>query len=140
MDRAGLVGADGATHCGAFDVTYMACIPNMVVMAPSNEAELINMVATAAAIDDRPSCFRFPRGNGLGLDLAEYGITPDLKGRPLEVRGGVDWVLTLVPMWCACGLVVVLLGVDVNSCAVLGGTLGCVPLACRPTVCHEAPL
>lgn len=53
MDRAGLVGADGATHCGAFDVTYMACLPNMVVMAPSNEAELINMVATCAAIDDR---------------------------------------------------------------------------------------
>jgi 1-deoxy-D-xylulose-5-phosphate synthase len=53
MDRAGLVGADGATHCGAFDVTYMACLPNMVVMAPSNEVELINMVATAAAIDDR---------------------------------------------------------------------------------------
>lgn len=89
MDRAGLVGADGATHCGAFDVTYMACVPNMVVMAPSNEAELINMVATAAAIDDRPSCFRFPRGNGLGLDLAEYGISPDLKGRPLEVGKGL---------------------------------------------------
>ena len=53
MDRAGLVGADGATHCGAFDVTYMACLPNMVVMAPSNEAELINMIATSAAIDDR---------------------------------------------------------------------------------------
>lgn len=53
MDRAGLVGADGATHCGAFDVAYMACLPNMVVMAPSNEAELINMVATCAAIDDR---------------------------------------------------------------------------------------
>lgn len=53
LDRAGLVGADGATHCGAFDVTYMACLPNMVCMAPSNEAELINMVATAAAIDDR---------------------------------------------------------------------------------------
>ena len=53
LDRAGLVGADGATHCGAFDTTYMACLPNMVVMAPSNEAELINMVATCAAIDDR---------------------------------------------------------------------------------------
>lgn len=53
MDRAGLVGADGATHCGAFDVAYMACLPNMVVMAPSNEAELINMVATCAEIDDR---------------------------------------------------------------------------------------
>ena len=61
MDRAGLVGADGATHCGAFDTTFMASLPNMVVMAPSNEAELINMVATSIAIDDRPSCFRFPR-------------------------------------------------------------------------------
>lgn len=56
LDRAGLVGADGATHCGAFDVAYMACLPNMVVMAPSNEAELINMVATCAAIDDRCAC------------------------------------------------------------------------------------
>jgi 1-deoxy-D-xylulose-5-phosphate synthase len=62
MDRAGLVGADGATHCGAFDVTFMASLPNMVCMAPSNEAELINMVATAAAIDDRPSCFRYVQG------------------------------------------------------------------------------
>lgn len=52
------MGADGATHGGAFDITYMACLPNMVVMAPSNEAELCHMVATAAAIDDRPSCFR----------------------------------------------------------------------------------
>ena len=58
MDRAGMVGADGATHVGAFDVTFMASLPHMVTMAPSNEAELINMVATAVAIDDRPSCFR----------------------------------------------------------------------------------
>ncbi|GER34514.1 1-deoxy-D-xylulose 5-phosphate synthase [Striga asiatica] len=69
MDRSGLVGADGPTHCGAFDVTYMACLPNMVVMAPADEAELMHMVATAAAIDDRPSCFRFPRGNGAGAVL-----------------------------------------------------------------------
>jgi deoxyxylulose-5-phosphate synthase len=89
MDRAGLVGADGATHCGAFDVTYMASLPSMVVMAPSNEAELINMVATAAAIDDRPSCFRFPRGNGIGVDLAAEGITKDLKGSPLEPGRGL---------------------------------------------------
>ncbi|GLI66996.1 hypothetical protein VaNZ11_011093 [Volvox africanus] len=89
MDRAGLVGADGATHCGAFDVTYMASLPHMITMAPSNEAELINMVATAAAIDDVPSCFRFPRGNGLGLDLSQYGITKDLKGTPLEIGKGV---------------------------------------------------
>jgi 1-deoxy-D-xylulose-5-phosphate synthase len=80
MDRAGLVGADGPTHCGAFDVTYMACLPNMVVMAPSDEAELCHMVATAAAIDDRPSCFRYPRGNGIGVPLP-----PNYRGVPLEV-------------------------------------------------------
>ncbi|KAL3157268.1 1-deoxy-D-xylulose-5-phosphate synthase, chloroplastic [Trebouxia sp. C0009 RCD-2024] len=90
MDRGGLVGADGATHGGAFDITYMACLPNMVVMAPSNEAELIHMVATSAAIDDRPSCFRFPRGNGLGLDLRAEGIDPKtLKGTPMEIGKGV---------------------------------------------------
>ncbi|KZV25967.1 1-deoxyxylulose-5-phosphate synthase [Dorcoceras hygrometricum] len=83
MDRAGLVGADGPTHCGAFDVAYMACLPNMVVMAPSDEAELMHMVATAAAIDDRPSCFRFPRGNGVGAILP-----PHFKGEPLEVGKG----------------------------------------------------
>lgn len=89
MDRAGLVGADGATHCGAFDVTFMASLPNMVCMAPSNESELIHMVATAVAIDDKPSCFRYPRGNGIGVDLAAEGIGKDLKGTPLEVRDGL---------------------------------------------------
>ncbi|KFM24758.1 1-deoxy-D-xylulose-5-phosphate synthase 1, chloroplastic [Auxenochlorella protothecoides] len=99
LDRAGNVGADGATHAGAFDVTYLACLPNMVVMAPSNEAELVHAVATAAAIDDRPSAFRFPRGNGLGVDLAAAGVTDDLKGQPMEVgrgvvrRGGADVAL-----------------------------------------------
>nr|QMU23679.1 1-deoxy-D-xylulose-5-phosphate synthase [Eleocharis dulcis] len=83
MDRAGLVGADGPTHSGSFDVTYMACLPNMVVMAPSDEAELFHMVATAAAIDDRPSCFRYPRGNGVGVPLP-----PGNKGVPLEVGKG----------------------------------------------------
>ncbi|KAK8510921.1 hypothetical protein V6N13_091270 [Hibiscus sabdariffa] len=83
MDRAGLVGADGPTHCGAFDVTFMACLPNMVVMAPSDEAELFHMVATAAAIDDRPSCFRYPRGNGIGVQLP-----PGNKGVPLEIGKG----------------------------------------------------
>ncbi|GMI67704.1 CLOROPLASTOS ALTERADOS 1, 1-DEOXY-D-XYLULOSE 5-PHOSPHATE SYNTHASE [Hibiscus trionum] len=83
MDRAGLVGADGPTHCGAFDITYMACLPNMVVMAPSDEAELMHMVATAAAIDDRPSCFRFPRGNGAGVVIPH-----DYKGTPLEIGKG----------------------------------------------------
>lgn len=80
MDRAGLVGADGPTHCGAFDVTYMACLPNMVVMAPSDEAELFNMVATAVTIEDRPSCFRYPRGNGIGVELPGNN-----KGAPIEV-------------------------------------------------------
>lgn len=80
IDRAGLVGADGPTHCGAFDTTFMACLPNMVVMAPSNETELMHMVATAAAIDDRPSCFRYPRGNGVGSVLPLHN-----KGTPLEV-------------------------------------------------------
>ncbi|XP_074572619.1 putative 1-deoxy-D-xylulose-5-phosphate synthase 2, chloroplastic [Curcuma longa] len=83
LDRAGLVGADGPTHCGAFDITYMACLPNMIVMAPADEAELMHMVATAAAIDDRPSCFRFPRGNGVGVPLP-----PGYKGTPLEVGKG----------------------------------------------------
>ncbi|URE07083.1 Dehydrogenase E1 component [Musa troglodytarum] len=83
LDRAGLVGADGPTHCGAFDIVYMACLPNMIVMAPSDEAELMHMVATAAAIDDRPSCFRFPRGNGVGVALP-----PNNKGTPLEIGKG----------------------------------------------------
>ncbi|KAL6581848.1 Transketolase-like protein 1 [Orobanche minor] len=83
MDRAGLVGADGPTHCGAFDITYMACLPNMVVMAPSDEAQLFHMVATAAAIDDRPSCFRYPRGNGIGVQLPHGN-----KGIPLEIGKG----------------------------------------------------
>ncbi|GLT99226.1 hypothetical protein SLE2022_166780 [Rubroshorea leprosula] len=83
MDRAGLVGADGPTHCGSFDVTFMACLPNMVVMAPSDEAELFHMVATAAAINDRPSCFRYPRGNGVGVQLP-----PGNKGIPLEIGKG----------------------------------------------------
>lgn len=93
LDRAGLVGADGATHAGSFDVAYLGCLPNMVLMAPSNEAELIHAVATAAAIDDRPSALRFPRGNGIGVDLEAAGVAVaangDLKGSPLEVGRGV---------------------------------------------------
>ena len=80
IDRAGVVGADGPTHCGAFDTTLMACLPNMVVMGPSCESELMHMVATAATIDDRPSCFRYPRGNGIGSILPTNN-----KGVPLEV-------------------------------------------------------
>ncbi|KAL2926425.1 putative 1-deoxy-D-xylulose-5-phosphate synthase 2 chloroplastic [Bienertia sinuspersici] len=93
MDRAGLVGADGPTHCGAFDITYMACLPNMVVMAPSDEAELMHMVATAAAIDDRPCCFRYPRGNGIGVGkgrILKEGSRVALLGYGSMVRKCVE--------------------------------------------------
>lgn len=87
MDRAGLVGADGPTHAGSYDVNFMAMLPNMVVMAPSDEAELCHMVATANAIDDGPSAFRYPRGNGVGVDMAAAGVV-DWKGKVLEVGKG----------------------------------------------------
>ena len=81
IDRAGLVGADGATHAGAFDVAYLSNLPGIVVMAAADEAELVHMVATAAAIDDRPSAFRYPRGEGVGVDMPE-------RGQPLEIGKG----------------------------------------------------
>jgi len=82
IDRAGLVGADGATHAGSFDTGFMAALPGMVVMAPADEAELVHMVATAAAIDDRPCAFRYPRGEGVGVDLPDHGQVLALgKGR-----------------------------------------------------------
>ena len=89
IDRAGLVGADGATHAGAFDVAYLACLPNMVVMAASDEAELMHMVATAAAHDCGPIALRYPRGEGVGVDLPARGEPlPIGKGR--VVREGKD--------------------------------------------------
>ena len=81
IDRAGLVGADGPTHAGSFDVAYLGCLPGFVVMAAGDEAELVHMVATAAAIDDRPSAFRYPRGDGLGVPMPE-------QGKPLEIGKG----------------------------------------------------
>ena len=81
IDRAGLVGADGPTHAGAFDVTYLSTLPGFVVMAAADEAELVSMVATAAAIDDRPSAFRFPRGEGTGVKLPKHP-------KPLEIGKG----------------------------------------------------
>jgi len=82
MDRAGLVGADGATHAGSFDVAYLGCLPGFVLMAASDEAELMHMVATCAAIDDRPSAVRYPRGEGVGIPLPERGEVLALgKGR-----------------------------------------------------------
>ena len=85
MDRAGYVGADGQTHCGAFDIAYLSCLPNMIVMAPSDEAELRHMVATARAIDDGPCAFRYPRGEGIGVEMPQRGeVLPIGKGRVLR--------------------------------------------------------
>ena len=82
LDRAGLVGADGPTHAGAYDVAFLGCLPNMVVMAAADEAELMHMVATAAAYDDGPIALRFPRGEGVGIDVPERGTVLEIgKGR-----------------------------------------------------------
>jgi len=97
MDRAGLVGADGATHAGAFDLAYLGCLPGMVIMAPSDEAELMDAVATAAVIDDRPSAFRYPRGEGLGVALPARGKIWELgKGRVVREGSNVA-ILALGP-------------------------------------------
>ncbi len=82
IDRAGVVGNDGATHAGVYDVAYLSCLPNMVIMCPSDEAELLHMVATAAAHDDGPSAVRYPRGEGVGVDLPDAGeVLPIGRGR-----------------------------------------------------------
>lgn len=82
IDRAGLVGADGPTHAGAFDITYLSTLPNFVVMAASDEAELVRMINTAVSINDKPSAFRYPRGNGLGVELPEISEILELgKGQ-----------------------------------------------------------
>jgi len=81
LDRAGLVGADGPTHAGSFDLAYLGCLPGFVLMAAADEAELKHMVATAVAIDDRPSAFRYPRGEGVGVEMPE-------EGRALEIGRG----------------------------------------------------
>ena len=85
IDRAGLVGADGATHAGSFDITYLASLPNMVVMAPADEAELVHMTYTAAQHDSGPIAFRYPRGNGVGVPLPETPLAlPIGKGRVIR--------------------------------------------------------
>ena len=81
MDRAGLVGADGPTHAGSFDIAYLGCLPGFVLMAAADEAELVHMVSTAVAIDDRPSALRYPRGEGIGVPLPS-------EGKPLEIGKG----------------------------------------------------
>ncbi len=92
IDRAGLVGADGPTHAGAFDVAYLGCLPGFVLMAAADEAELKHMVATAAAIDDRPSALRYPRGDGVGVELPAEG-TPLEIGKGRVVREGTTVAL-----------------------------------------------
>ncbi len=81
MDRAGLVGADGPTHAGSFDIAYLGCLPGFVIMAAADEAELVHMVATQVAIDDCPSALRYPRGEGVGVEMPEFGV-------PLEIGKG----------------------------------------------------
>jgi 1-deoxy-D-xylulose-5-phosphate synthase len=90
LDRAGLVGADGATHAGSFDVAYLGCLPGMVLMAAADEAELVRMVATAAAFDAGPTALRYPRGDGAGVELPAYGEPLEIgKGRVVREGGRV---------------------------------------------------
>src|SRR6478736_1637145 len=81
MDPAGLVGADGPTHAGSFDLAYLGCLPNFVIMAAGDEAELVHMVATQVAYNEGPSALRYPRGDGVGVDMPEFGV-------PLEIGKG----------------------------------------------------
>jgi 1-deoxy-D-xylulose-5-phosphate synthase len=81
MDRAGLVGADGPTHAGSFDIAYLGCLPGFVLMAAADEADLVHMVATQVAINDRPSALRYPRGEGVGCEMPA-------EGKPLEIGKG----------------------------------------------------
>jgi 1-deoxy-D-xylulose-5-phosphate synthase len=87
IDRAGLVGADGPTHAGSFDITYLSTLPNFVVMAASNEAELVKMINTSVNINDRPSAFRYPRGNGIGIELPSIKETLEI-GKGIVIKEG----------------------------------------------------
>jgi 1-deoxy-D-xylulose-5-phosphate synthase len=97
MDRAGMVGADGHTHAGVYDLCFMGCLPRMVLMAPSDEVELMHMVATAAVIDDRPSALRYPRGEGLGLDLPKRGTVLEIGLGRVVREGSKVAILALGP-------------------------------------------
>ena len=95
IDRAGLVGADGPTHAGSFDITYLAALPNFVVMAPSDEAELVRMINTAVTINDRPSAFRYPRGNGYGVELPSIKETIEIGKARIVQEGKQVCLLSL---------------------------------------------
>ena len=88
IDRAGLVGADGPTHAGSFDITYLSTLPNFIVMAASDEAELVKMINTSVQINDRPSAFRYPRGNGVGVELPSIKETLEIGKARLIKEGG----------------------------------------------------
>ena len=95
MDRAGLVGADGPTHAGSFDLAYLGCLPHFVIMAAADESELVHMVATAVTIDDRPCALRYPRGDGVGVTMPEVGVPLEIgKGRVIT-RGNTVALLSL---------------------------------------------
>ncbi|MCA3261488.1 MAG: 1-deoxy-D-xylulose-5-phosphate synthase [Telmatospirillum sp.] len=118
IDRAGLVGADGATHAGAYDLAYLGCLPDMVVMAPSDEAELADMVATSAAYDAGPSAFRFPRGEGTGVAVPERGRVLEIgKGRIVR-EGGKIAILNLGARLAECAK-----AADILAARGLGATL-----------------
>ena len=95
LDRAGPVGNDGATHAGSFDLAYLGCLPGMVIMAPSDEAELVHMVATAASIGDRPSAVRYPRGEGTGVALPARGEVLEIGRGRIVREGGSIAILSL---------------------------------------------
>ncbi len=102
IDRAGVVGADGATHAGVYDIAFLSCLPNMVVMCPSDEAELTHMVATAAAYDSGPIAVRYPRGNGVGVTLPDQGeILPIGKGRVVQTGDDIA-ILSIGTRIAAC--------------------------------------
>ena len=102
IDRAGVVGADGATHAGVYDIAFLSCLPNMVVMCPADEAELMHMVATAAACDSGPVAVRYPRGNGVGVTLPDQGeILPIGKGRVIQTGDEIA-VLSIGTRLAAC--------------------------------------
>ena len=102
IDRAGVVGADGATHAGVYDIAFLSCLPNMVVMCPSDEAELTHMVATAAAYDSGPIAVRYPRGNGFGVTLPDQGeILPIGKGRVVQTGDDIA-ILSIGTRLAAC--------------------------------------
>ena len=104
IDRAGLVGADGPTHAGAFDVTYLATLPNFTVMAAADEAELVHMIATVAQIDDGPSAVRYPRGEGVGVEMPQEGIPLEIgKGRIIR-EGSTVALLSLGTRLAECSL------------------------------------